>query len=55
MTMLPGSGPPVLSPDGTQIAFTTRDEHSKILLYVRPLNSLTALPLNGTDEATYPF
>ena len=24
-------------------------------MYVRPLNSLTAQPLNGTDEATYPF
>jgi eukaryotic-like serine/threonine-protein kinase len=55
VTMLPGSGPPVLSPDGTRIAFTARDEHSKILLYVRPLNSLTAQPLNGTEEATYPF
>jgi serine/threonine protein kinase len=55
VTMVPGAGPPVLSPDGTRIAFTARDEKSKILLYVRPLSSLTAQPLSGTDEATYPF
>jgi eukaryotic-like serine/threonine-protein kinase len=55
VTMVPGAGPPVLSPDGTRIAFTARDEKSKILLYVRPLSSLTAQPLNGTDDATYPF
>ena len=55
VTMVPGAGPPELSPDGTRIAFTARDEKSKILLYVRPLNSLAAQPLNGTDEATYPF
>ena len=55
VTMVPGAGPPVLSPDGTRIAFTARDEKSKVLLYVRPLSSLTAQPLNGTDDATYPF
>jgi eukaryotic-like serine/threonine-protein kinase len=45
----------VLSPDGTQMAFTARDEKSKVLLYVRSLTSLTARPLPGTDDATYPF
>jgi len=55
VTMLPASGPPVLSPDGTRLAFTARDEKSKVLLYVRPLNSLTAGPLAGTDDAIYPF
>ena len=38
VTMLPASGPPVLSPDGTRLAFTARDDKSKVLLYVRPLN-----------------
>jgi serine/threonine protein kinase len=55
VTMLPASGPPVLSPDGTQLAFTARDDKSKVLLYVRPLTSLTAQPLAGTEDATYPF
>jgi eukaryotic-like serine/threonine-protein kinase len=49
------SGPPVLSPDGTRLAFTARDEKGKVALYVRPLNSTTAQPLTGTEEAMYPF
>jgi eukaryotic-like serine/threonine-protein kinase len=55
VTMLPSSGPPVLSPDGTRLAFTARDEKSRVLLYVRPLTSLTAQPLPGTEDASYPF
>ena len=55
VTMLPGAGPPVLSPDGTQLAFTARDEKSKVLLYVRSLTSLAAQALPGTDDAIYPF
>ena len=55
VTMLPASGPPVLSPDGTQLAFTGHDDKGKVLLYVRALNSVTAQPLAGTDDATYPF
>jgi serine/threonine protein kinase len=54
-TMTPRSGPPVLSPDGTRLAFTARDDKGKILLYVRTLTSLTAQPLAGTDDAMYPF
>jgi eukaryotic-like serine/threonine-protein kinase len=55
VTMLPASGPAVLSPDGTRIAFSARNDKSKVLLYVRPLTSLTAQPLPGTDDAMYPF
>ncbi len=55
VTMLPASGPPVLSPDGTKLAFTARDDKSKVLLYIRPLTSLMAQPLAGTEDATYPF
>jgi serine/threonine protein kinase len=55
ITMLPASGPAVLSPDGTRIAFSARDDKSKVLLYVRPLASLTAQPLPGTEDAMYPF
>jgi serine/threonine protein kinase/Tol biopolymer transport system component len=55
VTMLPASGPPVLSPDGTRMAFTARDEKSRVQMYVRPLTSLTAQALAGTDDAIYPF
>src|SRR5271155_2404704 len=55
VTTLPASGPAVLSPDGTRVAFTARDEKSKVLLYVRSLTSMTAQPLPGTEEAMFPF
>ena len=55
VTMVPAAGPPVLSPDGTLLAFTARDEKGRVLLYVRSLTSLTAQPLPGTDDAIYPF
>src|SRR5579872_5824981 len=55
VTIAPSSGPPVVSPDGTRLAFTARDGKGKIMLYVRALNSLTAEPLAGTEDASYPF
>ncbi|MGA7629532.1 MAG: protein kinase [Terriglobales bacterium] len=55
VTMVPASGPPVLSPDGTRMAFTARDAKSKVLLYVQSLNSLTAQAVPGTEDAIYPF
>ena len=45
----------VISPDGSKLAFTARDASGKVLLWVRPIDSLTAQPLPGTDEAAYPF
>jgi Tol biopolymer transport system component len=53
--MAPASGPPELSPDGTKLAFTARDDKGKILLYVRPLTSLTPLAMPGTEDSMYPF
>ena len=51
VTTVPGSGPPIISPDGTRLAFTARDDKGKILLYVRQLNSTASTPLPGTEDA----
>lgn len=48
-----GSGP-VLSPDGSRIAFVAGDGSSS-RLYVRALDSLAAQPLAGTEGADEPF
>ena len=50
-----GGGPPVISPDGTRIAFKAADADGRQLLWIRPLESLVAQPLPGTDNATFPF
>ena len=43
------------SPDGRQLAFTATDADGKRLLWLRPLDSLLAKPLPGTEDARYPF
>ncbi|MBE0659847.1 MAG: protein kinase [Bryobacteraceae bacterium] len=43
-----------ISPDGKLLAFTATAE-GKRQLWVRPLHSLTAQPLAGTEQAEYPF
>jgi Tol biopolymer transport system component len=48
-------GGPVLSPDGKRLIFPATDASGKESLWVRPLDSLTAQRLEGTDGATYPF
>ena len=44
-----------VSPDGQRVAFVATNTEGKHLLWVRPLNSLTAQPLAGTDGAHTPF
>jgi len=48
-------GAVTISPDGRRLAFIARDAAGKDLLWVRPLDALTAQPLAGTDNAMLPF
>jgi serine/threonine protein kinase len=49
------AGPPIVSPDGSAIAFTATDPGGKIALWVRPTDSLDARLLSGTEGAIFPF
>jgi eukaryotic-like serine/threonine-protein kinase len=49
------AGPPVLSPDGSTIAFAATGTNGKATIWVRPLNVLEAHPLPGTESAIFPF
>ncbi len=44
-----------LSPDGRRLAYVATTPEGKALLWVRPLESLQAQPLAGTEGASYPF
>ena len=46
---------PRLSPDGRTLAFNATDATGKSRIWIRPLNSLTAQPLAGTEDTTRPF
>jgi eukaryotic-like serine/threonine-protein kinase len=43
------------SPDGKKLAIAVVIEGAKQQLYVRSLDALTVQPIQGTEEATYPF
>lgn len=49
------AGPPVLSPDGAAVAFSATGADGKTTLWVRPMNSLEARVLPGTEGAIFPF
>jgi len=44
-----------LSPDGLRLTYVALNADGKALLWVRPLDSLQAQPLAGTDDASFPF
>jgi Tol biopolymer transport system component len=48
-------GPVTLSPDGKRLTFVARDAERKVLLWIRELDSDEAVPLPGTEDASYPF
>jgi serine/threonine protein kinase len=49
------AGYSALSPDGSRWAVVAPDAAGSPVLYIRPLNSLTAQALAGTDDALDPF
>ena len=49
------SGPVVVSPDGRNLVFSAMRENGTDLLWVRPVDSVAATPLVGTEGASYPF
>jgi Tol biopolymer transport system component len=53
-----GSGdalPLALSPDGGRLAFVAPDAGGRFMLWIRPIDALTAQPLAGTEGAAAPF
>ncbi len=48
-------GPAAISPNGRLIAFSGREPGGRIRLWVRPIDSTDALPIDGTDGASFPF
>ena len=48
-------GPPVIWPDGHSLVYRLNTEDGKELLWVRPVSSLDARPLAGTEGAIQPF
>jgi serine/threonine protein kinase len=46
---------PAISPDGSRIAYTLRDETGAIRIWIRPIAALAAQPLAGTENAEFPF
>jgi len=51
----PTNGAPALSPDGTRMVFPANDAQGKEALWVRPMDSLSAQKLEGTERGTFPF
>jgi serine/threonine protein kinase/Tol biopolymer transport system component len=49
------AGPPILSPDGSALAFTASAGDGKLALWVRSMDALDAHVLAGTNGATFPF
>ena len=49
------SGPPVISVDGTMLAFCARTQKDRDSVWVQSLNELAPRKLEGTEGASFPF
>lgn len=47
--------PPVISPNGRQVVFAAANPSGRTALWLRPLDSMQAQELPGTQDAVYPF
>jgi len=54
-TLVPDSTAAVISPDGRRLVYTVMDATGTIRLWLRPLESLAAQSLAGTEGAALPF
>ena len=48
-------GLPMLSPDGTAVAFSATDANGKTMFWIRSLDSLASRPLAGMEGGAFPF
>ena len=48
-------GPPAISPDGRSIVFVLKEATGARRLWLRRIDSQDARPIDGTDDASYPF
>ena len=55
LTGIQVGGPITISPDGQRLAFVATGPDGRQLVWVRPLNSLDAEPLAGTEGGALPF
>jgi eukaryotic-like serine/threonine-protein kinase len=58
MTFVTGGRPgasAAISPDGRRIVFNVQEAPQKVSLWVRAIDALTAQPLPGTEDASFPF
>ena len=49
------SGPPVITADGTMIAYCARNQKERNSIWVQTLSELTPRKLEGTEGASFPF
>jgi serine/threonine protein kinase/Tol biopolymer transport system component len=49
------AGPPVPSPDGSQITFTSVGKDGQTRLWIRSIDSIDARAIDGTEGAIFPF
>jgi Tol biopolymer transport system component len=55
MTLVPDGTAAAIAPDGRHVVYTIMDASGTIRLWLRPLESLVARPIAGTEGATLPF
>ncbi len=48
-------GSVTISPDGRQVTFAAKSAAGKSMLWLRSLDSLSARPIPGTEDASFPF